>query len=273
MNKQGYQIVALGSDKYLEMALSCALSIRHFDSVRPIQLLTNRNDISDKYKSIFDHVDVVDFENNLIGPLVKIVSYKYKRFKNTMFVDCDCLMFENIDHYWSRLESFNVACLGTKKTSGPWYDSDISDMCSKFDIPYVVKTNSGMLYFTDHKDTKNLFDRAWDIWEKFGNFTNHIHRGMGAPDEPYIGVAYGMERMTPMSWVIDKQGRGLMQSTISAINLDCRLDGTGVEFEKNGATARPAIVHFVGSKPLDKYLELSNFFRKNAGFAVLDSLG
>jgi hypothetical protein len=270
MPQQGYMIVALGGMRYLEMAISCAASIKCFDKHRPIQLLTDIDCDGKDVERVFDYVDVIEVDPTLIGPLFKLKAYQHKRFEKTMFVDCDCLMFETVDRYWDLLADYKVACLGSKKTKGEWYGMEIAEICKDFAIEYVVKTNSGMLYFDNDEVTDRLFQTAWSIWLKRGNFTGHDHRGAGAPDEPYIGVAYGIEKMAPMPWVIDNMGHGLMQSTIAAKAPVFNLDGQGAYFEKHGMTIRPAIVHFVGSKPKDIYRDLMNAFRERMDIPSLE---
>ena len=52
---QGYQIIATGHQKYLDMAMNCARSLKLFDPDRPIQLVTDLT-VSQSAIDIYDFI-------------------------------------------------------------------------------------------------------------------------------------------------------------------------------------------------------------------------
>ena len=97
---EGYQIIALGDEKYLRMAEACAASIRALGDERAIQVITNHVVWAEGLVSLFDVVTPFRHGEGLFGPLAKLKCHEYRVFDHTLFVDCDCIFFESIDKYW-----------------------------------------------------------------------------------------------------------------------------------------------------------------------------
>lgn len=254
---EGYQIIALGQEKYSVMAEGCAISIRRVDPKRKIQIVT---DNVDRFKNtdIFDVVTPCKHDASLKGPIIKLKAHEYRVFDRTMFVDCDCIMFRNIDEYWGECSEFDFSVVGEKRISGSWYGASVADLCVRFNIPYIVAMNSGVIYMAD--GCEKILDYAWGIYESQGNFLNHNHRGNGAPDEPYLGIALGAFGREPLQPVAEN-GKALMLSTINGFNFNFDISGGVAEYTKGDKQVSPAIVHFVGAKPRDKYQSLINEMR------------
>ena len=208
---EGYQLIALGLEKYFIMAESLAISIKMTDKKRPIQIVTDQPKRFSNNK-LFDIITPCRHSSDFYGPLIKLKCHEYRIFKKTLFIDTDCILFKNIDSYWNLFKDSNFIIPGTIKKTGIWYKVSIEDLCNKFNVPYIVQMNSGVIFMAD--GCEEIFDYAWEIYNKEGNFLSHDHRGRGAPDEPYLGLAMGALNHTPMN-PVDKKGNALMLSTIS----------------------------------------------------------
>jgi hypothetical protein len=255
---QGYQILAVGPDRYLEMGVTCAQSLRRIDPKRPIQLVTDRSSYTSPLFS-----EITEFRYpELSGPLAKLKLHEHAVFDQTMYIDSDCIAFRDVEFFWTLLQTQGVALLGTKKTEGKWHGGDLADWCRRFGIPYVVKTNTGFMFITKQDATRELFETAWAIWQEFGNFTERDHRGLGPPQEPFIGVASGRTGLDPLPWNTEGGGR-LMQSTLGSSNWVFNLEQGIASFKKEGMLMSPCIVHFVRGRPKSHYLALASELRRN----------
>lgn len=268
MASQGYQLLALGSRRYLEMAAACAMSLRLVDPTRPIQIVTDGALAENLYADFFDVITRVEFSPELIGPLAKLKLPEYMAFEETLFVDCDCLAFRQMDPHWRSLADHDVAFVARIARSGEWYRREISDICRHFDIPYLAQGNSGVLYLTRRPATWDLFQTAWQIWEQEGNFLNHSHRGKGASDEPYLGIAYGILGIAPYVQWGRAEGE-LMVSTLNASKFEIDITVPKAHFMKGRHAVAPAIVHFVGTQPIDTYQSAINDVRRTFGLPPL----
>ncbi|MDV7212863.1 glycosyltransferase family protein [Azotobacter beijerinckii] len=201
--QQGYQLFAVGDNKYLQLAINCATSIKYRDKNRPIQLVTdNTSTLTRKsLKKLFDTITIVSTDAFFCGPLIKLKMYEYAIYPETLFVDADCLLLKNdIDRYWSSLSSgYDVTTPGNYFSTGEWYKMRIERICEIAQIDKTLKMNSGIFYFKKNETSKKLFTSAISAATELGNFTGHIHRGAGLPDEPYFGIAFAREKSRTVS--------------------------------------------------------------------------
>lgn len=266
--KQGYQLFAIGERKYLQLAINCAASIKYWDKNRPIQLVTDNKNISKKesLKKLFDNITTISVEPFFRGPLIKLKMYEHSIYPETMYVDADCLLLKNdIDHYWNLLsKNYNTTTPGTYLSSGEWYKMRIEKICEIAQTARILKMNSGVFYFKKNETSKEFFASAISAATELGNFTGHIHRGTGLPDEPYLGIAFARENLVPLP-IIDETGNGLMISTIKSRDHRFKPFPGNCEFIKEEKKVSPSLCHFVGLKPTLEYRELSKQYRALLG--------
>lgn len=261
--KEGYLLIALGPERYREMALACAASLRFWDKVRPIQLVTDRS--MSNYGAlvkIFDEISIWKGDESFSGPLIKLRMNKMSVFDKTMFVDTDCLMLrDDIDNYWNELARSSVSTPGRWASSGVWYGMDIAEICYRVGLKRLVTMNSGAFYFDRSSTADGFFNQAVSLLHSLGNFTGHTHRGLGPPDEPFFGIAFGKLGIEPFRST-DKNGNAWMLSTIDASNFELTAFSGLPRFTKGGIVS-PTICHFVGSTPAEIYRHLCEDYIAN----------
>jgi hypothetical protein len=254
---QGYQIIATGADRYLHMASACAASLRLFDGTRPVQLVTDRSEGDIAHRSLFDVVTPCIAGAADIGPMIKLHAHTHAVFDETMFVDADCLLLKrDIDRYWERLTAgYNFALPGLWRDSGEWYGMDIAAMCALAGIPRLVQMNSGTFYFKRSSNGAAVFEAAWELFDRLGNFTGHIHRGTGAPDEPFLALAMGKLRMDPFP-MRDDAGNSWMTATMNSLEVQVDAHSGAPALVKRHRTLSPSLCHFTNLFPRETYLPL-----------------
>lgn len=263
--QQGYQLFATGDNKYLQLAINCAASLKYWDKKRPIQLVTdNTSTVTRKsLKKLFDTITLVSKDAFFCGPLIKLKMYEHAIYPETLFVDADCLLLKSdIDRYWELLSNnYDVTTPGNYLSTGEWYEMRIEKICEIAQTDRILKMNSGVFYFKKNENSRKFFASAISAVTELGNFTGYIHREVGLPDEPYFGIAFARENLVPFP-VMDENGNGLMISTIKSSNH--RFDpllGT-CEFVKQERAVSPSLCHFVGLRPSLEYQELSKQYRR-----------
>lgn len=265
MKSQGYQLIATGPTKYLDLAVRCAASIKYWDPKRRIQLLTDvEPELIAQYKGLFDDITPYANSTEFLGPMIKLQMYDYAIYDETMFIDADCLILKgDMDSYWERLSrSYEVTVPGKWSSDGEWYGMQISEMCELANVAKLVKMNSGVLYFKHGSVAESFFNTAKELFRRLGNFANHIHRGLGPADEPYLALAFGVEALNPFP-VLDEKGNAWMVSTIgsSEHNLDAF---SGKPTFVKGGELSPTVSHFIGLSPLPVYEKLCKQFLDEA---------
>ncbi|WP_162875420.1 hypothetical protein [Sphingomonas crusticola] len=253
---QGYQIIAIGPARYLDLAAACAASLRVFDGSRPIQLVTDRDDAALRdsgYGHLFDDFTPAPTDAPA-GPIIKLHAYDCAIYDETMFVDADCLLLKrDIDTYWSRLSADYQATLpGHWRREGQWYGMDIAEMCRLARIARLVQMNSGTFYFKRGLIGKSLFDTARALFGRLGNFTRHIHGGTGAPDEPYLAMAMGMLGLDPHP-MRDEQCNSWMTATMNSLEVHVDATSGRPALVKRHRTLSPSLCHFTNLFPREAY--------------------
>jgi hypothetical protein len=256
---QGYQLIATGAERYLQLAAACAASIRYWDPTRPIQLVTDISELGG-HARLFDVVTPYTPRAGFEGPAVKLRMFEFAAFDETMFVDADCLMMKaNIGRHWKALSAHHdVTTPGEWRREGGWYGTTIEAMLKQAGVDRLVKMNSGVFYFKRNRAAHDFFFAADEMYAELGNFTNHIHHGLGASDEPTFAVTFGRVGVEPYP-VKDADGGSWMTSTYNTS--DWRLSPTNGDprFWK-GVDVSPTLVHFVGLQPQPQFSELCDFY-------------
>jgi hypothetical protein len=251
---QGYQIIATGADRYLEMATACAASLRLFDGRRAVQLVTDRKAEAIARRDLFDVITPVDADATSLGPLVKLHSHRHSVFEETMFVDADCLLLKHdIDHRWSVLaRDYAFATPGLWSDEGEWYGMDVAAMCAIAGTQRLVRMNSGTFYYRNSAAGHAVLDTAWTLFEELGNFTGHIHRGAGAPDEPFLALAMGRLGVDPFP-MRDADCSSWMTATMNSLEVHADATSGAPRLVKHHRTLSPSLCHFTGLFPRDVY--------------------
>ncbi len=257
MGLQGYQILASGDGRYLDLARDCARSLHYWDSRRPVQLVTDlEHRLTKSDAPLFDVVTPFSPREGYTGPLTKLQMLEHAAFESTMFVDADCLLLKSdIDHWWEQGQGGpGVAIAGTKRGRGEWYGMSIEAMCELASVESLVQMNSGAVYFRKNSIAEMFFDTAHSLFADLGNFTQHTHRASGPPDEPFLAIAMARCGIEPVS-VFDAAGSAWMLSTVRSF--EHKLDA----FDGNPRLTKdrelsPTICHFVGLQPTELYRKL-----------------
>jgi hypothetical protein len=279
-SKVGYITLACGSDKYLRMAVTLALSIKLNDPTRPICLIHDENIRLDPgVEKIFDYLVLMPSEPDYVGCMNKIRLFDYSPFEKTIYIDSDSVMVKNdMEQHWKKFDGnyFNLA--GTKKNSGVWYQLDLAEVCRKADVPYIVTMNSGVFYFERNARAKAFFEQVKELFVTKRDLVGRIHQGRLAQyaDEPFIGLAMGLNGIMPLD--DSSSGPAIMKSTVwsrgcefdpfSHVSKVQKASGYIVPklWARSWSSHSPSIVHFVKLKPTDLYFKMANRLRDHFGF-------
>jgi hypothetical protein len=215
---EGYLLLAFGAQKYADLAMNCAISIRAFEEQRrPIVL-------------------------------AKLRCIDISRFDKTLFVDADTLLLKaGIDDHWKKLDDYDFAIPAERAmTSGEWWGADIGSLISAAGAGYVVKMNSGSIYFKKTPKGRAVFRTALDVLRRHRSLVKGTHRDGVVGNEIFFGLAMGLQK-TGLYPLIDPQIGSLMLSTIGA--KDIHIDDNVISYIKFGETVSPHFVHFCGLQP------------------------
>lgn len=277
---QGYLTVALDFDRYVDMAVNLAYSIRHFDKKRPICLVYNSKvNLPEAARKIFTHFVCLEPREGYLGCMNKIRLDEVSPFDETLYVDADCLLVKgDIDRHWRQMAANYFSMTGEKRQSGHWNNLDIAKVRQAFSIPHIIQMNSGVFYFRKGEETTRFFARLRELYRDHRDLLSNIHQSRAGQyaDEPFFGVAMSEFRIDPLAGT---PGLGsLMVTTWRARNCIfepareiSRIDKPRTYWFGIGHLPRqwvhhsPTIAHFIGLKPRNVYEKTARYFREPVG--------
>jgi hypothetical protein len=256
--RDGYVVMAYGSERYFRQARDLAVSIRVCDNTRPVCLLHDGN-APEEVRRVFHLERKVRFD--LGGYLNKLYLYDFSPFNRTMYIDTDCLMVKrDIETWWTLLKDKCFSVTGEKKTKGSWGEwPDISKVCDKYRIPYVVTMNSGVIYVRKSATSRKLFDTALGLVnEKENGASWFVPAVSGYNDEPILAISMGTHGISPVSGKsVDGVTNTLQTSTIRSAEWDFSIEKGTCMFRKGKKKVSPTILHLCGYR---KFPELVTMY-------------
>ena len=279
--KEGYITLALNKNKYWELALNLALSIRFNDTSRPICLVKSSNLIvPEEYKVFFDNIIDIDPHKGHDGASYKLLMYKYTPYDKTMFVDSDCLLVKkDIDLMWSLLDGSDFAMVGRK-----YSEENIASSKNSEKLRLIMKLigsntiiggfNSGTYYFKNSTNSKRISDFAVDFFNKRKDELNPVLKHEirhTYNDELYVSAAMSHFNQDPFPLFFKHNGeiKQWMQCMCGKrVVISCKY---GICYQDNGNNCieSPTIAHFPGLCNLEIYLEQANWLRKKYNLPLL----
>lgn len=159
VSEEGYLVLAMGKQKYLDMARNLAMSLKLLDPHRPICLVHDSNlPLRDIDSDLFDHTSLLEEEAEFVGCTNKIRLFDCSPYQRTMYIDADCLLVKKgIDFYWELFNGQYFNMTGEKTNCGSWYGIDISKACKVSNVQYIAKMNSGIFYFEKKSKSRRIF--------------------------------------------------------------------------------------------------------------------
>jgi hypothetical protein len=266
---QGYLILALGPQRYVEMAANLAASIRCVDPKRRICLVHDTPVPADLAR-FFHDFRVMETDRRYPNVMNKLRLFDASPYDQTMYVDADCLLVKNdIDDIWRRAATRPFSITGDKTRTGTWKGMDVPAILRASGAPYLVQMCSGVFYFDKSSEAADFFAAVNELYltrmDEFG-FAD-LRGEPGQTDEIYLGIAMGMRGMDT-----DNVGNiGINSWSVSTwrsfwcyANLrgDCLMfKAAGFLFDLPFLPTRavplsPTFLHFVGLKPRRLYNRL-----------------
>lgn len=240
---KGILIIAQGKQRYLDMAVNIAISLRLSNPETSLALVTDVP--SALHRKLYDHIIPID-ESLGVGFVQKVNMYKYSPFRETLFIDVDCVVLKNIDFIWNGMKGKPVGVLGFKVFSGNFIGTTIESLKSEFKFEFLPSFNGGVYYFERNEQAKLIFDKAIEI------FKNKYHElGLGCfdgrpGDEPVMSIAIGVAGIDPLE---DTEGKGMYTPVGQHGQFKMDVLKGYCQFMKREKKVTPAIMHFGGGYP------------------------
>lgn len=273
----GYITVAYGAEKYYQMALNLALSVRLHDPERTITLACPENaPYMDDMSGAFAHIVSLPDGDQVSGSLHKLSLFELTPYEKTLFLDADCLIMKpDMDRHWRKLAPHAFMIPGEKRTDGALYGFDVAKMMAASNAPYIVGMNAGKIYFDQSPEAQAVFATVNDLYKKRPEAMTDLRakRSGVCADQPYFGAAMGIHEIEPINYSAEEGT--IMATTYLARDVDFEISSGKARlkkaagyylfnrfFAKGWVQHDTSIGHFIGLKPLKDYQRASDYLRR-----------
>lgn len=210
MSKQGYLIIANNSETqdYLACAHTLAASIRHWDSQRPIAVITNVS-LDQVSSELFDQV--ISSSPNRQGFSSDLDVYDLTPWTETFKIESDVIITRPLDSWWSSCQNHDlVIAQGCYNYFGQ--SSDVRYYRIMNDANFLPDLYNGLTYFKKSERAQEFFNLVTLLFTEWNSIKSDLPYNI--EDEPTTDTVYalaaqliGREHCTlppsvnPISWV------------------------------------------------------------------------
>ncbi len=182
---KGFVTVATGDEKYYRLAANLCESYRkRGKGSYPFTLICDREN---EYTACFDSVVTVDsFRRSTVDKLLM----RHSPYQETIFLDADTLILENIDDLWDIFsEGDDVTAFGCKlplESQKGWFTYEGSGKY-KPRVNYLISMNGGIYYFRKTDLAERVFQSALEVIPEYASID---FKYFSTPqDEPLMAMA------------------------------------------------------------------------------------
>lgn len=166
--KRNVLTIAVGKRVYVEMAVALARSFFRWNGDTDISfyLVTDLPDlVPGDVKAKSTTISVKTGEIGA-GFSSKLHLDQLAPQGKTIFIDSDCLIFENIDYLFDKFEGNDVSVVGGYISTGEWF-GDIGVICKKFALDKIPKFNGGLYYIKKGIEATKVYDTARQLEARY----------------------------------------------------------------------------------------------------------
>ncbi|MEX0609955.1 MAG: hypothetical protein WD016_07655 [Balneolaceae bacterium] len=175
---EGYVYVSYGHPKYLKHVIASVVTLRRYDTTRPVAIactekhraFLEKNNLSHLFDVIHhlpeEHASIVGFKHNF---------YHYLFFDNNIFLDSDIIWCKNPDSLWQSLKPFGFTVTGNLVSDNffgaPKSIGVVKDILlgrrrrtlKRFGLTYLSRAQTGVMYASDYSLTKKTCKLAGEM--------------------------------------------------------------------------------------------------------------
>lgn len=175
---EGYVYSTYGNIKYLKHAVASVHTLRRYDKQRPVTLFCSNAHkkliLEHSLEHLFTHVFHLPNEYRSITGFKHNV-YRFRTYKKNLFLDSDILWCKDPDNLWNQFSAYEFTITGNQ-TSDLFFGAHkgfgvLKDFflrrrkrtLRRFNLTYLSRVQSGMIYSADHELTKEVCELAKEM--------------------------------------------------------------------------------------------------------------
>lgn len=227
----GFVTLAVGDERYYKLAANLLLSHRlNGNSDAPFAIFADRKN---QYTAMFDQVILLDTPH--LSYLDKLEMLQQPPFEHNIFIDADCLIYNDVSLLLQSAGRGGVYCFGRAlpitSTEGWFLLEDIGEY--KEQICFIPSMHGGIIFFSQDELTKKIYRLSMKISSEYSSYR---FKYFDKPaDEPILALASAVCDCPPVELHAEEIGAAfcfLPTVKVQKMNIRKRqlvyTDGTGV---------------------------------------------
>jgi hypothetical protein len=275
VQKRSVLLLATNKQEYLQFALNCARSITLHNPDLPVFIVTNI-----KPQEQLTNVKYIALQDDLAKLAIEAKLYIniFLQTEETLFIDSDCLCFGNLDPIFEACRDMDVTVVGRTVSLEKYWGKGADFAAEEFNIDRSIMFNGGLYFLRDTLITKQIFNKARAIAEKYDEYGFARIKNKWKNEEDLLSIGMIANKQLP----IEDDGRYYTdlftdrRPNVLNVLTGKRLlrNPAHTDIEQNRAyypdTYSPLIIHFGGNNiSTYPYIAQSSLLRlKDAGLPV-----
>lgn len=262
---RGFITLAVGKDSYYELACNLLRSYRTTSSIDlPWAIVCDRRN---KWTAEFN--DVILLENSTCSYMDKLKLFGMTPYDQTIFIDADCLIYQNIDCLWESMEQVEgIAGFGNilpLESDDGWFKiDDIGHW--KHQISFIPQMHGGICFIKKGARLDKILDYATQIEAHYMEYKFKYFKKPA--DEPILALAMAAAGSAPVKAL---PGDFIFLPTVKALLVDEVIrERKAICLTDNGCQIEVRIVHFQNFNTLRMPYKVSrDVLTKRGSFVAL----
>jgi hypothetical protein len=257
-NGLGFMTIAMGHEKYLGQARILSLSLRRNMPGIPLAIVTDS-------QSLAASADIIIPANNEIpvGVLQKVFLDEYTPFRETLFIDSDCVVTRPFLKELEQIRKFEFTPAMEKFTPTNGKDEYIDNLPAILKLiggEKFPKFNGGIYFFKEGELSSLVFRTAREIHSNYRRYGIRAFDKSGPGEETVFALA--LSKLALLDLYHDE---GNLMRTPTGLKGKIFIDplGGGCTFERYDGVVSPAICHFAGPYLLSVEYRLAAYSLKH----------
>lgn len=194
---QGFLTIATGHPRYYQMARNLLRSYRqNADEPMRFAVIADREN---EYTAEFDDVVILPHASNSWADKLELL--KHCPYDENIFLDADCLVYQDINFYWDLFSGMgDFSCFGKALplgSQGGWFTDQASEI---YPIHFLTHLH-GMLYFIRRgENADQMYELCQDIVKQYHRIRFKYFNDCLA-DEPVFALAMAVMDLKPVERV------------------------------------------------------------------------
>ena len=244
--------LAVGKKIYIEMALNLAKSFLIWNKGNGIEfiLVTDRIDIVAKsiiYKDItVIEINTKDYDD---GFAIKLHLDKFIKTNETVFIDCDCLVYNDLTSTFEKFENHSFSSIGEVCNSGDFF-GNVSSICKQFGLDSLPRFVGAVYFVRKSTIATEIFEYARQLKPNYDDIGLVRLRGK-ENEEPLLAISMAKHNQKPIldDGLIKADRMSFSSIRCNVLNGKCELFNKIQEYPTWNKLnySKPIIAHFNAS--------------------------